>query len=122
MAGQDGWHDHWHAWQTNGRVCEQCGELLGTSRPHYGPNRWPATVHALQCADCGASICEKCASYCRTNEVIGTGYRRTEGGARIPRNQYKHVPVCPACSEIRTANAKPKEYPGMTLLKGLGLW
>lgn len=122
LAGQDGWHDNWHTWMTNSAVCEQCGEMLGTSRPRYGANRWPATVERRTCNDCDASICEKCGSMWHTNEVIGTGYRRTEGGARVPRNEYRYVLVCPACSAIRKNNAKPKDDAGAKLLKELGLW
>ena len=121
LLNQPGWQDGPIFWLTQNAVCQQCGEMLGTSRPRYGPNRWPATVEACKCEDCGATCCDKCAALYRTSEIVGIGYRRTEGGARIPVATHRLVPVCPSCSATRKANAKPTESATTKFLREQGL-
>lgn len=116
--------DEFSQWRTSSPCCDTCGELLGTSRPKWGPNRWPATVNPTKCEHCGASICEQCATYYRTSEVLGMGYRLSEGRHKIPKPIYRHKPLCPPCAKVEDARlaAIPKQpSAGTVLLRSLDL-
>lgn len=96
-------------WKTKSPCCEACGEMIGKSRRMYGSNRWPATVEACTCERCGAQICERCRMGHRTDDVIGTHKRRTEGGYIYSVPTYRTAWLCVPCMKEweKTAVAKP---------------
>lgn len=115
--------DEYDQWQTSQPCCESCGEMIGTSRRRYGRNRWPATVTAYRCEDCGCQVCSECYYLQRTDEVVGTRKRTTEGGYRYDVPDYRERVLCRACRDKRNAEPKPeRESAGKKLLKELGLW
>ena len=121
LAGQPGWFDG-PTWKTSNPVCQQCGEMLGTARARHGRNRFFPTINAMTCADCGTSICETCSHGWRTDQIVGTMQRRTEGGARLTVPRYEVVRVCDTCHTRREAAHEPQDDPGIAALKKLGLW
>lgn len=111
-------------WRTHNDLCGTCGEMLGTSRGRYGKNRWPATVTATTCVDCGVQTCSFCSSVYRTTEIIGTRRRRTEGGYAYRLPLYADCSRCPSCAKAHQAAyaAQPKQLSVTeTILDALGL-
>jgi len=92
-------------WRTQSPLCPRCGEVIGTTRKRhkYDYNRFPATVRALECEDCGTPMCEACYSGFRTQEVSGSYRHRTEGGHWINRPRYRHAILCKPCYDKRVA-------------------
>lgn len=114
-----------HTWKTRNGCCETCGEMLGTSRPKYSPNRWPATVTRCTCEHCGKSICTECVEFgYRTNQVIGTYRSRTSGGNPITKPRYRYLELCQVCGQAegeRRAALPKQPSAGTILLRSVGL-
>lgn len=95
-------HDDADTWKTHNACCQNCGEMLGTSRPRWGANRWPATVVRDKCEQCGAECCSACRQLFMTREVIGFYNHRTEGGHTIKRPHYRERALCTACGNAES--------------------
>jgi hypothetical protein len=94
-----------YRWKTRNHLCPSCGEVIGTTRRRnkYDTNRWPATVCAKTCEDCGTALCSLCYSPLRTSEVIGSYRHRIEGGSYIRRPRYRYAVLCKTCAKKRIA-------------------
>jgi len=93
-------------WKTHNKLCPVCGEMIGTARKRgkYARNRWPATVHALKCHDCGKEICEACCVSYETGRITGTRRHRTEGGHNVSVPKMEYIALCKECFEKRVAD------------------
>lgn len=84
--------------------CENCGEMIG--RAQRWTARWPLTVSAVSCCDCGKGICGQCSKLFQTKKVIGSHSRMTEGRHRISVPTFELLALCSGCSDARYLAAK----------------